>query len=152
MRAFLGRAIQQVRTVPRHLITDHGGQFVDFRFRQWCRRRGIRQRFGAVGKYGSVSVIERFIRTLKDECTRLLLVPYQRNSFRRELVHFVSWYNEDRPHTRLDVRTPNEVYFGKKPAYLAPRFEPRRRWPRGSRARDRMRRSMGGVVLASNSR
>ena len=132
IRAFLGRAVQQVRSGPKHLITDDGGQFIDAGFQQWCRRRGIQQRFGAVGKYGSVSVIERFIRTLKDECTRLLIVPYQRDSFRRELIHFINWYNEDRPHTRLDVRTPNEVYFGKSPAGLAPRFEPRRRWPRGS--------------------
>ena len=132
IRAFLGRAIQRNRTGPRHLITDHGRQFVDAGFQQWCRRRGIQQRFGAVGKYGSVSVIERFIRTMKDECTRLLIVPYQRGSFRRELIHFVHWYNEDRPHTWLDVRTPNEVYYGKTPACLAPRFEPRRRWPRGS--------------------
>jgi len=132
VRGFLGRAIKNARRSPRHLITDQGSQFTDAGFGRWCRRRGIQQRFGAVGKYGSVSVIERFILTMKGECTRRVLVPYQRDVFRRELLHFIDWYNEDRPHTRLRVRTPDEVYFGRPAACLAPRFEPRRRWPRGS--------------------
>jgi len=132
VRAFLGRAIKRARTGPKHLITDQGSQFTDVAFDRWCLRRGIQQRFGAVGKYGSVAVIERFIRTMKDECTRRVLVPYQRDAIRRELLLFIAWYNGDRPHTRLEVRTPDEIYFDRPPACLAPRFEPRRRWPRGS--------------------
>ena len=91
VRAFLGRAIKNARRSPRHLITDQGSQFTDAGFGRWCRRRGIEQRFGAVGKYGSVAVVERFIRSIKDECTRRLLVPYQRDAFRRELLHFTDW-------------------------------------------------------------
>ena len=63
VRTFLGRTIGKVGVAPRHLITDQGKQFRDKAFGQWCRRRGIRQRFGAVGKYGSIAVIERLIRT-----------------------------------------------------------------------------------------
>ena len=37
-----------------------------------------------------------------------------------------------RPHSWLDGRTPNEVYFGRRAANRRPRIEPRRRWPRGS--------------------
>ena len=132
IRAFLGRAIRQAGTVPRHLITDQGTQFTDERFGQWCRRRGTRQRFGAVGKYGSIAVIERLIRTVKNECTRRLLVPYRRDSFRRELALFATWYNGDRPSEALAGKTPDEVYHDLSPACLAPRFEPRRKWPRGS--------------------
>jgi transposase InsO family protein len=132
IRAFLGRAIRKAETVLRHLITDQGTQFTDKGFRRWCARRDIRQRFGAVGKYGSLAVIERLIRTIKDDCTRRLIIPYRRDSFRRELSLFIGWYNGQRPHTWLAVRTPDEVYFGKPAACFAPRFEPRRRWPRGS--------------------
>jgi len=114
------------------LITDQGKQFRDHAFERWCRRKGIRQRFGAVGKYGSIAVVERFILTMKNECTRRMLVPCRRDSFRKELSFFIAWYNGDRPHTRLDGRTPNEVYFGLPAACSAPRFEPRRRWPRRS--------------------
>jgi transposase InsO family protein len=132
VRTFLGRAIRQAGTVPRHLITDRGTQFTDERFGRWCRRRGIRQRFGAVGKYGSIAVIERLIRTIKSECTRRLLVPYRRDSFRRELALFATWYTGHRPSEGLDGNTPDELYHDLAPACLEPRFEPRRKWPRDS--------------------
>jgi hypothetical protein len=44
----------------------------------------------------------------------------------------MQWYNGHRPHTSLDGRTPDEVYFNLRPANRQPRFEPRARWPRGS--------------------
>jgi transposase InsO family protein len=132
VRAFLGRAIRTARCCPRHLITDHGKQFTDDGFRRWCSRRGIHQRFGAVEKYGSLSVVERLIRTIKNECTRKLVVPYERAAFRKKLLLFVEWYNGHRPHSTLDARTPDEVYFHLPPACRAPRVEPRRRWPRGA--------------------
>jgi putative transposase len=130
VRVFLGRAISKTGTDPRYFITDHGVQFVSAAFRSWCHRRGIRQRFGAIGRYGSLAVVERLIRTMKEECTRRLVVPFHRAAFLRELVLFVDWYNGDRPHTRLEARTPDEVYYGRPAASLVPRFEPRQRWPR----------------------
>jgi transposase InsO family protein len=129
---FLGRVIRKTRARPKHLITDHGKQFISAGFGQWCRRKDIHQRFGAVGKYGSIAVVERLIRTIKDECTRRLIIPYRRDAFRRELSLFIVWYNGHRPHTWLDARTSDEIYFEKPAACCAPRFEPRRRWPRGS--------------------
>jgi hypothetical protein len=101
-------------------------------FGRWCARRRIRQRFRAVGKYGSIAVVERFIRSMKNECTRRLLVPYQRESVRRELALYVEWYNGYRPHEWLGATTPDEVYFDRDRASDAPRIEPRPRWPRGS--------------------
>jgi len=55
-------------------------------FRRWCRRQRIRPRFGAVGEYGSLAVIERFMRSLKAECTRRLLVPLQLDAMREEIA------------------------------------------------------------------
>jgi transposase InsO family protein len=132
IRTFLGRAIKKAGAAPRHLVTDQGSQFTDETFGRWCRRRAIRQRFGAVGKYGSIAIVERMIRTLKNECTRRLLVPYRRPCFKKELSLYIGWYNTHRPHDALEVRTPDEIYFALPPACLAPRFEPRRKWPRGS--------------------
>jgi putative transposase len=133
IRAFLGRAAHAAGTAPKYLISDQGTQFTDEGFREWCARRRIRQRFGAVGKYGSIAVVKRFIRTMKNECTRrLLLVPYQRTVLRRELALYVDWYNGHRPHDALDTATPDETYSGRLPACRKPRFEPRRSWPSGS--------------------
>jgi putative transposase len=132
VRQLLGRAIRKAGQAPDHLITDQGTQFTDRGFRRWCRRRGIRQRFGAVGKYGSISVVERLIRTMKSEAIRRILVPLDRRAFRREVSLFVEWYNGHRPHSTLQAASPDEIYFKRPPASRAPRYEPRRRWPRGS--------------------
>lgn len=130
---FLDRLCRKIGRRPAHLITDHGPQFTAYAFIAWCRRRGIQQRFGAIGKYGSLAVIERFIRSMKNECTRLLpVVPLARAAFGRELDHYVAWYNAERPHSRFGARTPDEIYFGVFPACRRPRFEPRSRWPRRS--------------------
>ena len=128
----VSRAAHAAGTTPSHLITDHGTQFTDKGFRKWCTRRGIRQRFGAIGKYGSIAVVERFMRTLKNECTRCLLVPYQRTALRRELAIYGDWYNGHRPHDFIDGMTPDEIYYDQPPANRMPRFEPRPLWPRGS--------------------
>jgi transposase InsO family protein len=132
VRAFLGRARRRATRKPRHLITDQGIQFTDDAFRGWCSRRGIQQRFGAVGKYGSIAVVERLIRSIKNECTQRLLVPYQREAFRHELALYISWYNRHRPHDVLEGATPEEIYRDILPACRMPRFEPRKGWPRGS--------------------
>ncbi len=124
--------MRKARANPRHLITDQGSQFLEAGFGRWCRRRGIHQRFGAVGKYGSIAVVERLMRTIKSECTRRLLVPYRRQQLRHELSLFMTWYNGIRPHNWLAGNTPDEMYWDRPPACLAPRFEPRRGWPRGS--------------------
>ncbi len=81
VRQFLARAIRQVGGAPKYIICDKGGQFWCDGFKAWCKRRGITPRFGAVGKHGSIAVVERFIRTMKSECTRRPpLVPMRKES------------------------------------------------------------------------
>ena len=132
MRAFLGRVISAAGTAPRHLISDKGSQFWPSKgFRRWCQRRNIRPRFGAIGRHGSIAVLERALRTVK-EALRLLKLPTRREAMRRELGLLVGWYNENRPHMTLGGKTPDEVYFHRFPANRRPRIEPRPAWPRGS--------------------
>jgi len=132
IRSLLGRTIAAVGAVPKYLVCDKGTQFWCKGFKRWCRRRGIRPRFGAVGRQGSIAVVERLIRSLKDECSRRITVPLRRERFRGEVQRYLDWHNEHRPHTGLGGRTPDEVYHRRRPANRAPRFEPRARWPRGS--------------------
>jgi putative transposase len=130
VRAFLGRLYGEA--CPKHLICDKGGQFWCEKFKDWCRRLGIKPRFGAVGKSGSIAVLERFIRTLKDEWLRQIVVPIRQDRMRLEVHRHLDWYNEFRPHMSLGGRTPNEVFFNRLPANELPRFEPRPRFPRDS--------------------
>ena len=69
---------------------------------------------------------------MKNECTRRLVVPYGRYTFWHELALYVDWYNCHRPHQALDGATPKELYDDLLPACRGPRFEPRKKWPRGS--------------------
>jgi putative transposase len=134
VRAFLDRLFGEAGEIPWHLISDRGKQFLAKGFRRWCRRQRIQHRFGALGKHGSLAVIERSIRIVKTECTRrLILVPYRLSTFEHELALYFSWYNRHRPHTRLHGATPDEVYAHRRPSCRAPRFEPRPHWPRRSR-------------------
>jgi putative transposase len=154
---FLGRTCKRLRCRPAHLITDHGTQFTDGDFGRWCKRRRIRQRFGAVGRYGSIAVVERCIRSMKRECTRVILVALHRDAFQRELEAYVSWFNAERPHTFLRGATPDELYFGRMPACRKPRLEPRPRWPRRSpcaqpHALVRGRPGVSGLELAVEAR
>jgi transposase InsO family protein len=133
VRTFLGRTIAKAKKTPKYIVCDRGSQFDCQAFRDWCRRKGIKPpRYGAIGKHGSIAVVERFILTMKCLLGSLLVVPYRRENFQRELDAIVHWYNIYRPHTWLGGRTPDEAYVGKFPANRRPRFEPRQRWPRGS--------------------
>jgi putative transposase len=132
VRAFLGRVIHATHAKPKHLVVDKGPQFWCKGFRDWCRTKEIKPRFGAVGQHGSIAVIERLILTLKQNITWLTLVPLRRDAFHRELGELASWYNTHRPHMSLDGRTPGEVYHRQRAANRQPHFEPRPEWPRCS--------------------
>ncbi len=112
--AFMAKAIRAVGMPPKHLISDQGKQFTSEEFREWCsaKPREIRQRYGAVGEYGSIAILERLIRSMKNECTRRILVPLSEEGIRREITLYVNWYNQHRPHQALGGRIPMDVYFG----------------------------------------
>jgi len=59
----------------------------------WCaeKLRDIHQRFGAVGQYGSIAVLERFMRSLKHECTRQIRVPQNPDDMRSILSLYLAW-------------------------------------------------------------
>ena len=67
VRGFPERAFRSAGARPDCFITYQGSQFTDRGFRRWCRRYGMKHRFGALGKYGSLAVIERAIRSIKSE-------------------------------------------------------------------------------------
>jgi len=69
---------------------------------------------------------------MKTQCVRHILVSQRHGVFRSQLISFLDWYNEYRPHMKLGGRTPNEVYFRQPPANRRPRIEPRTHWPRRS--------------------
>jgi transposase InsO family protein len=132
VRAFLERTFAEQGVRPKYLITGQGPQFHPKTHRPWCKRHGIKPRFGAIGQHGSIAVIERAILTLKLLLHGFTLIPLRHRDMCNAISAIIEWHNEYRPHTTLRGRTPNEVYHGRFPACRKPRFEPRDRWPRGS--------------------
>ncbi|MCF6177199.1 MAG: integrase core domain-containing protein [Victivallaceae bacterium] len=108
--AVLDKAVEQNGKAPKYIISDKGRQFFCANYKNWCSRNNIKPRFGAVGKYGSIAITERFIKSLKYECTNLISVPLTLDDMRHEVALYFIWYNQYRPHEYLDARTPEEVY------------------------------------------
>jgi len=141
VQIFLGKAIREQGFPPRCIVSDKGRQCTSRSYKHWCRQRGIRRRFGFLGEPASLAIVERFIRSMKQECFRQLLVPMTLGGVLRELRCYSTWFNDHRPHTTLDGRTPREVFMGKP---RRRRIETRSRWPHQPRGR-----SPGGrLVLA----
>jgi len=65
---FLGKAVSFTTTL-KYLVCDQDKIFAADHFRRWLKRKHIKPRY-AVGQYGSIAVVERFIRTMKHEGMR----------------------------------------------------------------------------------
>jgi len=122
---WLDAAIQVEGNAPKYIISDQGLQFRQD-YRDWCAARGIKPRFGAIGQHGSIAVIERFFLSLKNECTRRILVPLRLDAVQAELSAYFKWYNDVWPHQSLGGRTPSDLCRGLA-ARDGPRFETRAR-------------------------
>ena len=121
------------RGPPKHIVTDQGLQFHGD-YRTCCQRHGIKPRYRAIGKHGSIALVERFILSLKTEAFIGDLVPMGDVAMRSRLDAYRRWFNEHRPHRSLGGSTPAEVVAAARdnnvlPANQRPRHEPRRRYP-----------------------
>jgi len=113
IQRLLARLTKEAGVRPEYVVTDKGRQFDCRSFRAWCQRRGIRPRYASAGNLRATAIVERFIRSLKDEWLCRILVPLDEASLRREFALYKNWFNAERPHQGLDGRTPNGVYDGK---------------------------------------
>ncbi|MGH9461204.1 MAG: transposase [Vicinamibacteria bacterium] len=126
----MGRLIQRAALrfgPPRHFVSDKGKQLTAKRIRKMLLRFGTRQRFGAVGRYGSISIIERLWRTLKDKLRLRSFKPLTKRELERRLELGLYHYTHLRPHQGLGGATPAEIYFGRDPVHLAAVYPPRAR-------------------------
>ncbi len=128
IQSFLESAIVNARAAPKYMMCDKSPQFWCDAFKAEFDAPGITPRFGAVGQHGSKSLVERCILTLKNECTRIILVPLSRDAIHQELTCFANWYNQS-PSLVTERHDADEVYHDLFPACERPRCEPRERWP-----------------------
>lgn len=103
---------------PRHSVSDRGPQFTAEIFRTDIARHGVRHRYGAIGRTGSIALIERFFRTLKSVGALRARPPLLRGDLQRRLELVFGYYLWLRPHRGLDGATPAECMLGLRPAHL----------------------------------
>jgi transposase InsO family protein len=117
---------------PAHFVSDRARCFTGQIFRQKLLLLGVKQRFGAVGKKGSIALIERLWRTLKDTLGLRLLRPLAAEDLMEKIELGLVHYAHFRPHQGLGGAMPAEMYFGRTPSHLSAIPPPRGRPREGS--------------------
>ena len=90
----------------RTLQRDHGTEFSKW-FTKRIVERGMTHRHSRVRTPTDNAHVERFILTLQRDCLRR--IPDVLRVWRREIPVFLRYYNTERPHMALGMKTPTEV-------------------------------------------
>jgi putative transposase len=94
---------------PEIVNTDQGSQFTAFEFTEAIKNRGIKLSMDGKGAWRDNVFVERFWRTVKYE--RIYKRAYDTVSeARADIAEYIDWYNDKRPHTSLEDRTPKRAY------------------------------------------
>jgi putative transposase len=85
--------------------SDRGGEYTGHRFREACRRMGIRQSMGRPGSALDNAVIESWHSTVEFELRRLERFTTQAQA-RTGVAAWIDEYNRDRRHSALGMQPP----------------------------------------------
>jgi len=107
--ASLGFVRSALERAPFHVGTlqsDHGSEFSKW-FTKQIIALGMTHRHSRVRTPNDNAHLERFNRTLQDECLKRL----SRNltAWNKGIPEYLDWYNKERPHMGLGMKTPNQV-------------------------------------------
>jgi putative transposase len=103
---------------PEIFNTDQGSQFTGTEFTSVLIKNDIAISMDGKGAWRDNVFVERFWRTVKYE--EVYLRAYDSVSEARQSIgRYIDFYNTRRPHTALDRRTPDQIYFGLLPLRTA---------------------------------
>ena len=100
---FLRQAQQKAPFQFNHLQSDHGSEFSMY----FTEQSGIKHRHSRVRKPNDNAHLERFNRTLQEECLDKL--PKDIPTINRHLPAYLKYYNEERYHFGLNLKTPCQL-------------------------------------------
>ena len=95
---------------PGIVNTDQGSQFTSEEFVSAVHEAGCELSMDGRGAWRDNVFIERFWRTVKYEAVYLRAYDSVTDA-RHHLAEYMVFYNEKRPHSSLEDRTPDQVYF-----------------------------------------
>ena len=93
---------------PGEIVSDNGTEFTSNAILQWCHQKGLSWRYIAPGKPYQNGSVESFNGKLRDEC----LNENWFLSLKDAKMLIENWreeYNNERPHSALGGKTPNEL-------------------------------------------
>ena len=103
---------------PKIFNTDQGSQFSGTAFTGVLIKNDIAISMDGKGAWRDNVFVERFWRSVKYE--EVYLKAYEDvPEARAGIGGYITFYNERRPHTALDRRTPDQAYFTQQPRRLA---------------------------------
>jgi putative transposase len=103
---------------PEIFNTDQGSQFTSLIFTDRLKQAGIKISMDGKGRWADNVFVERFWRSIKYE--EVYLHAYDTASTARAGIgRYISFFNQQRPHSSLNRQTPDQVYFNRLPETLA---------------------------------
>lgn len=88
------------------LQSDHGQEFSAW-FTEHIQKRDIAHRHSRVRRPTDNGYVERFNRTLKEEC--LKDIPKTMRAYKKVIPEYIHYYNTERLHLGLNLKTPMQV-------------------------------------------
>lgn len=88
------------------LQSDHGSEFSKW-FTKRILERGMSHRHSRIRTPNDNAHLERFNRTIQDEC--ISRISRSMKVWRKEIPEYLRYYNNQRPHMGLDMKTPAEI-------------------------------------------
>lgn len=107
--SFITRAQKRAPFAFQMIQTDHGPEF-STRFTHILARKKLAHRHSRVRQCNDNAHVERFNRTLQDECLRG--VPRKTSSFSKAIAAYLPYYNGERMHMGIDFKTPAQMLSG----------------------------------------
>jgi len=100
---FVKEALSQARFPFLVLQTDHGQEFSSW-FTEHAKQLDILHRHSRVRQANDNGHLERFNRTLQEEC--LSRIPQTIRAYRKEIPEYLHYYNTKRLHLGINFKTP----------------------------------------------
>ena len=120
VETIIQRAREQFPGERPRIISDNGPQFIAKDFKEFIRMAGMTHVRTSPYYPQSNGKLERFHKTIKGECIRVL-VPLSLDDARRIVADYVVHYNETRLHSAIGYVTPKDKLLGNDEAIFAQR-------------------------------
>ena len=101
------KQLEEMVGLPKAIRLDNGSELRSAIFTSWCEAKGIELKFIQPRKPQQNAFIERFNRTYRHEVLNAYLFEILRE-VRETTEHWITIYNEERPHSSLGRISPRD--------------------------------------------